>query len=79
MGDGRSPPNNFSERKGSIASTTYNDEFWRQKTEQKKVDKNEGGQKQDKLPFFQQFRPDTCYTWAIKKDYRPNTQLKGDR
>jgi hypothetical protein len=33
MGEGKSPPNNISERKGSIASTTYNDEFWRQKTE----------------------------------------------
>ena len=43
----------------------YNDEFWRQEQKQApEISLKQQGKGDQKLPFFQQFRPDTSYKWS---------------
>ncbi|CDW73922.1 UNKNOWN [Stylonychia lemnae] len=42
----------------SIYDNLYNDQFWRQ------PDSNEALKDKNGLPFFQTFRPETCYKWS---------------
>jgi len=47
----------------SIYENLYNDEFWKKDNQ--------------KLPFFDQFRPETCYRWA--SPYIENAKRTYDR